>query len=232
MGVKICPECNGKVASSRMNCIHCGYEFNNAINIIKCKDCGAELNEGVLECPECGSRDILNSVYQDVPTNVEELYPVNDFASYEEFKERTIDLVILPVEGGKIRMFLTKLNFDAKNSNCEGKESYFILDYTIYCYFDGANEQDNVKKMSIDASFSVRHTRYYGLFDHKVKTTYDDIPHSVYKLVYPRTFLKLENIIYDNSLFRSFEKNKSKFNISIDNNEVKLNLDEKRFYIE
>ena len=32
MGIKICPDCGGKVSDSRMDCPHCGYSFGVATN--------------------------------------------------------------------------------------------------------------------------------------------------------------------------------------------------------
>lgn len=51
MGIKICPNCGGKVAESRNDCIHCGYIFPESK---KCPDCEAELPLNATECPECG----------------------------------------------------------------------------------------------------------------------------------------------------------------------------------
>lgn len=51
MGVKICPECGGKVSESRNNCPHCGYSF---VETKKCPDCEAKVDINVKECPECG----------------------------------------------------------------------------------------------------------------------------------------------------------------------------------
>lgn len=51
MGIKICPDCSGKVSDSRSECPHCGYIFGAKI---KCPDCGKELGDSCLECPDCG----------------------------------------------------------------------------------------------------------------------------------------------------------------------------------
>ena len=52
MGVKICPNCNGKVSNSRNTCPHCNYQFDNSI--ITCPDCNEEVKVGTAECPICG----------------------------------------------------------------------------------------------------------------------------------------------------------------------------------
>ena len=54
MGVKICPECGGKVSESRNTCIHCGYTFPAPKETKKCPDCEADVDIDVKECPECG----------------------------------------------------------------------------------------------------------------------------------------------------------------------------------
>ena len=56
MGVKICPECGGKVSESRDTCIHCGYIFTKeeTKETKKCPDCGADIDISLKECPDCG----------------------------------------------------------------------------------------------------------------------------------------------------------------------------------
>ena len=55
MGIKICPECGGKVSDTRTTCMHCGYDFAAAPQKILCPDC----DEWVVKnadgtCPVCG----------------------------------------------------------------------------------------------------------------------------------------------------------------------------------
>lgn len=49
MGIRVCPECGGKVSDSRLDCPHCGYVFT-----MKCPDCGREVSADCRECPDCG----------------------------------------------------------------------------------------------------------------------------------------------------------------------------------
>ena len=51
MGIRICPECGGKVSDSRNECIHCGYVFPVTR---QCPDCGENIEENAKVCPECG----------------------------------------------------------------------------------------------------------------------------------------------------------------------------------
>ena len=51
MAIKICPECGGKVSTSRDECIHCGYAFPKAK---QCPDCGESCPPETKECPGCG----------------------------------------------------------------------------------------------------------------------------------------------------------------------------------
>ena len=64
MGIKICPDCGGKVSESRSECPHCGYIFGNKIT---CPDCGKELDSTCLECPDCGYVFEKQEVYQQSP---------------------------------------------------------------------------------------------------------------------------------------------------------------------
>ena len=51
MGIRICPDCGGKVSDSRKDCIHCGYVFPVTK---QCPDCGESVEENAKVCPECG----------------------------------------------------------------------------------------------------------------------------------------------------------------------------------
>ena len=51
MGIRICPDCGGKVSNSRKDCIHCGYVFPVTK---QCPDCGESVEENAKECPICG----------------------------------------------------------------------------------------------------------------------------------------------------------------------------------
>ncbi len=59
MWIIICPICGGKVAESRIDCMHCGHILNESIDV-ECEDCGEILPKGAKECPECGSRSIID----------------------------------------------------------------------------------------------------------------------------------------------------------------------------
>ena len=57
MGVRICPECNGKVSDKLHICKHCGYPMDGqmtAMGLIECKDCGCLVSKLAKECPDCG----------------------------------------------------------------------------------------------------------------------------------------------------------------------------------
>ena len=51
MGIRICPECGGKVSTTRNDCPHCGYKF---IEMKKCPDCEENIPIDSKECPVCG----------------------------------------------------------------------------------------------------------------------------------------------------------------------------------
>ena len=51
MGVRICPQCGGKVAESRNECPHCGYDFKKNK---KCPECEEMIDIHLSECPICG----------------------------------------------------------------------------------------------------------------------------------------------------------------------------------
>ena len=51
MGIKICPQCGGKVSDARNDCPHCNYNF---IALKKCPDCEEEIASSLSECPICG----------------------------------------------------------------------------------------------------------------------------------------------------------------------------------
>ena len=51
MGIKICPQCSGKVSDLRNDCPHCNYNFT--MNK-KCPDCEEQVDISLDECPVCG----------------------------------------------------------------------------------------------------------------------------------------------------------------------------------
>ena len=51
MGIKICPQCGGKVSDIRNNCPHCQYDF---ASVKKCPDCEEQIDVSLAECPICG----------------------------------------------------------------------------------------------------------------------------------------------------------------------------------
>ena len=75
MGVKICPDCGGKVSDSRNECIHCGYVFPLENECPKCEEVNenVDVTEGQVEhhkgvdlieekdgkaiCPYCGEKE-------------------------------------------------------------------------------------------------------------------------------------------------------------------------------
>ncbi len=51
MGIKICPECGGKVSEALTSCPHCSYSF---LEKKTCPDCGESCTVDTDACPECG----------------------------------------------------------------------------------------------------------------------------------------------------------------------------------
>ena len=51
MGIKICPQCGGKVSDTRNDCPHCQYDFTS---VKKCPDCEEQIDVALGECPVCG----------------------------------------------------------------------------------------------------------------------------------------------------------------------------------
>ena len=52
MAIRICPECGGKCTTTRNDCIHCGYIFDD--NKKKCPECGELIDSKLTQCPVCG----------------------------------------------------------------------------------------------------------------------------------------------------------------------------------
>lgn len=75
MGIKICPECGGKVSESRMDCPHCGFDFHTTK---QCPDCLEFVKKDFGECPICG-------YYFPYPA-IEVVASKNDEEKQEEFE--------------------------------------------------------------------------------------------------------------------------------------------------
>ena len=63
MGIRICPDCGGKVSTSRNECIHCGHVFETKV----CPDCEESIDICAKECPICGH--IFIQTQHSVSTN-------------------------------------------------------------------------------------------------------------------------------------------------------------------
>ena len=105
MGIRICPDCGGKVSTSRENCIHCGYVFPTVI----CPDCASEVDKKLLECPICGYM-FPTKEYLDVDNKLDKaLYTIKDenhiyFGSYPQGRygeEMPIEWRILDKKDGR-----------------------------------------------------------------------------------------------------------------------------------
>ncbi len=68
MGIKICPDCEGKVSESLDACPHCGHEFKEEIS---CPDCGEMVAADSASCPVCGHKFISKSAQYQIVNNVE-----------------------------------------------------------------------------------------------------------------------------------------------------------------
>ena len=80
MGIKICPQCNGKVSDTRNNCPHCEYDFTS---VKKCRDCEELIDASLAECPVCGHIFVAETTIKEVHApqvkdNFQEEQPVQD----------------------------------------------------------------------------------------------------------------------------------------------------------
>lgn len=119
MGVKICPECNGKVAEARKTCPHCGYDFSSAKK--KCPDCEEEIDAKLIECPHCGHEFV--SVTPNVEVAQEEP-EISKTEVSEKVEEDLDDGVIESLEAKKtidekafMKYLLTTMSEDEKCPN-------------------------------------------------------------------------------------------------------------------
>lgn len=130
--IKICPICGGKVSKTRNDCIHCGFEFEEnqdnlleeAINDDGNNDCLIEEEFNDEDNNECLTEEVVNVIN-------DKIYPVNDFESYDQFLDSVIDMIVIPIEEGKIKLWCTKANIFS--DSIYGMNA----DYTFYCIFEG-----------------------------------------------------------------------------------------------
>ena len=146
MSIVLCPECGGKVSTTRKTCPHCGFDFSKTNNDIKfvCPECGAELELGVAVCPECGFVFDENKVQK----NSEIVYPFDDFESNVISKEKlesgNYTLIVYEVKSGKnsVRKYTEKIELF-------WKEYYREESKVFYVYLKGPNE---INEVSVDCS--------------------------------------------------------------------------------
>lgn len=72
MAMITCPNCGEQVSDRAKKCVHCGMVLIQEEKK-RCAECGAELEEGVTECPNCGCpvEEMNASDTQDKPQKVE-----------------------------------------------------------------------------------------------------------------------------------------------------------------
>ena len=105
MGIKMCPQCGGKVSDSRTDCPHCKYDFNS---VKKCPDCEEQIEVSLTECPICGhvfeeetqEQKIDESQSEQKQNTVQDVQPKQDnglvcpYCSSHEQMQITNDLYI------------------------------------------------------------------------------------------------------------------------------------------
>ena len=146
MSIVLCPECGGKVSTTRKTCPHCGFDFSKTNNDIKfvCPECGAELELGVAVCPECGFVFDENKVQK----NSEIVYPFDDFESNviskEQLESGNYTLIVYEVKSKKnsVRKYWEMVGLF-------GKEYYREESKVFYVYLKGPNE---INEVSVDCS--------------------------------------------------------------------------------
>ena len=72
MAMIVCPHCGEQVSEKAKKCVHCG-EILIRKDKKNCIECGAELEEGMTECPNCGCPvdDVLEQDVNEKPQKVE-----------------------------------------------------------------------------------------------------------------------------------------------------------------
>ena len=146
MSIVLCPECGGKVSTTRKTCPHCGFDFSETKNDIKflCPECESELELGVAVCPECGFVFDENKVQK----NSEIVYPFDDFESNviskEQLESGNYTLIVYEVKSGK-----NSFREYSKRSGLFEREYYREERKVFYVYLKGPNEINDV---SVDRS--------------------------------------------------------------------------------
>ena len=146
MSIVLCPECGGKVSTTRKTCPHCGFDFSKTNNDIKflCPECESELELGVAVCPECGFVFDENKVQK----NSEIVYPFDDFESNviskEQLESGNYTLIVYEVKSKKnsVRKYWEMVGLF-------GKEYYREESKVFYVYLKGPNE---INEVSVDGS--------------------------------------------------------------------------------
>lgn len=146
MSIVLCPECGGKVSTTRKTCPHCGFDFSKTNNDIKflCPECESELELGVAVCPECGFVFDENKVQK----NSEIVYPFDDFESNviskEQLESGNYTLIVYEVKSGKnsVRNYWKKRGLFSKYYYTEQSKVFYV-------YLKGPNE---INEVSVDCS--------------------------------------------------------------------------------
>ena len=146
MSIVLCPECGGKVSTTRKTCPHCGFDFSKTNNDIKflCPECESELELGVAVCPECGFVFDENKVQK----NSEIVYPFDDFESNviskEQLESGNYTLIVYEVKSEKnsVRKYSVSTGLFSKDYIREESKVFYV-------YLKGPNE---INEVSVDCS--------------------------------------------------------------------------------
>lgn len=148
MSIVLCPECGGKVSTTRKTCPHCGFDFSKTNNDIKflCPECESELELGVAVCPECGFVFDENKVQK----NSEIVYPFDDFESNviskEQLESGNYTLIVYEVKSEKNTV---QQYWIQRGRGPFSKEYYTKQSKVFYVYLKGPNE---INEVSVDRS--------------------------------------------------------------------------------
>ena len=116
MAIRICPKCYGKCTTTRNDCVHCGYVFEQRYK--RCPECGERIDSTLKECSTCGYKFDGENQELELTSKEQSLF-FDDFLDDEDTPIETSAIETEPIiiEEAKVKSKSIYEQAETKSSN-------------------------------------------------------------------------------------------------------------------
>ena len=132
MAIRICPKCYGKCTTTRNDCVHCGYVFEQRYK--RCPECGERIDSTLKECSTCGYK--FDGENQELEPTSESLF-FDDYFDDEDTPIETSAIETEPIilEETKVKSKSIYDQTETKSSNeidSKSNEANYVFKKSAY----------------------------------------------------------------------------------------------------